>query len=622
MRPFTRRIVPGLLLVALFLPGARAAAAEVNLFVASRAFIVSVAPVDEESRNADNSVLYQRRGDDGEWISVGPCQKMTRPDGEVRFTREISVDADGAYQYTSRPVVRDRIISPPDKASTAQAVVIVDTLAPTAEFLAPDENHGVMPGATVGIAWVSSDENLAERPSALFYSTDGGASWNRIAGELPAQGEHLWNAPADLAGAAVLRVTAIDRAGNLGRSARKLVALKRPSRGEPAKPAETVAKKEDDAPPAPEKKDLRDPNRSWLYYLMAINLMRQDKPADALQYYWLSVKEDPGFIDAWADIGLAYIDLGAYKTAREVLTQTRERAPERIDLMHLMGETYHAEGMAGLGSAKLAEDRVRAKGRIDQAVEWYGRALEKAAEEWKVAELAPSFYRLGEICYYVNLDRDGARAYWKKIMELHTPTPNPDLVLWTPKAQRDSAKKRHQRYTYLRVSLDAWQNWARGYLEQLDARERAGIRDLMPAQCIFAGACAPAYAMGGSAINPGRDDGRSLFSLPTQYGTSATVGASSAVAGGMPTVEMTMPAMSRSGTAVEDYSFYGKNTRDDRPNDAVYSGGRKRGGRSVFTGGPDAPPPPNPDPYAFPQRGGTAPWHGAGPYGNQLSRDW
>lgn len=584
--------------------------------VASRAYAVTVSPVDEESKQAETSVLYQRDGDDAEWRPLGECRKNVLSDGAVTFTREVEVNEDGLYYYTSRPVVGGAAQRPPNDSSPAQAAVLVDTLPPVAEFVAPPVDAAFGADETVTIGWRCRDENLPAYPAALAYSVDGGKSWLPLAANLPAIGEKPWLPPADVTGPVVLRLTAVDLAGNTGHAARGLeivVAEPEPAPTKPRDGGETVAKPEDkggDRGEDKDKEELASPNRSWLYYLMAVNLMRQNNPRDALQYYWLSVKEDPEFIDAWADIGLAYIDLGAYRTARDVVEQTMDKAPGRIDLIHLLGETYHAEGMAKLASAKAAEDRIEAKSLIDQAVDWYGKALDNAAEEWKLADRAASFYRLGEICYYVNLDRDGARAYWEKILSLHSPTPNSDLVLWSAPEKRGKARERYRQYTFKRVALEAWQNWARGYLEQLDARERAGIVDLMPAQKI--GSSRQSWLIDADAACG--DDGRSLFSLPSHMGSPSPVPTASGQA---------YPAPRKNRSAGE-YSFYAPRDsgKDKKRADRRESAMRDNSG-SVFSGGPDAPPPPNPDPYSFPQaQRPRAAWNDTQPYGDSPIMEW
>lgn len=649
----------------------RAAEATMRIHVADRHFAVTVTPVDAESRDAASAVLYMRQRADVPWVNVGTGQKRTSSSGEVAYTAEVKVDDDGVYFFTSRPVVGGKVVSQPAIDAAPQVTVVVDTLPPLAELTQPEDEMTVEPEDDVTLSWRTSDENLAERPVGLFYSFDGGKTWPRLAADLPPRGEFPWRAPAGMYGPFALRLEVADKAGNIGYAVRRLeVPFPPPPPGpelepeppqladlaplptpgpvpplsEPIVPAEILTAPE----PPPEK--IRDSRGSWLYYLMAVNLMRQNKPRDALQYYWLSVREDPDFINAWADIGLAYLDLGAYNSAREVVEQARDKAPDRIDLMHLLGETYHAEGMALLASAKSADDRRKAKGLIDEAIEWYGIALTRAADAWTLAERAPSYYRLGEICYFVNLDRDGARAYWKKILDLHAPAPNQDLVRWSTAKNRELVNERQQRQTYQWVALETWQNWARGYINQLDARERAGIVDLMPPQPVGAPGRAMAGAGGAAggqagAGGPGGgsgaaaaecDDGRSLFSLRAQDMAP-------------PKPPPPPPAQPRSSSmryespTAQNYSFYGSPSANAgakrgtgewcdtspttycEPIQSMNGGMSGRGGASMFSGGaPKRPPPANPDPYAFPRRN-SAPvpeWMGCEPYGNRPMSGW
>ncbi len=614
-----------LLLLAVAASGAPAAESGGNkrLYVASHSYDIAIAPVDDASANAEKALLYTRRAAGEEWKELGEGEKIILPNGDVRFTRGVDVEQDGLYEYTSRPVVGGAVAEPPARDSLPQATVVVDTIPPKAEILLPDEDGAVAPGERLTLSWSVADENLADAPGVFTYSTDGGRSWNLIERSLAREGITHWIAPKDMTGAALVRLAAMDLAGNVGRDVRR---METPETARPEAAPPAVADGGDGAEDGTgddADAKLRDPNRSWLYYLMAVNLMRQNKPADALHYYWLSVKADPDFVNAWADIALAYIDLGAFATARDVTEQTMEQAPDRIDLLHLMGETFHAEGMAALGGAASPEERMRAKGLIDQAVMWYGQALDRAAGEWRLAERAASFYRLGEVCYYVNMDRDGARAYWEKILSLHTPPPNSDMILWSPKGGREKEKKRQERYTYQRVALETWKEWARGYLEQMAARERAGILDLMPAQRVGAGRAGAraetALAHSGNAMNPGRGDGRSLFSLSANSGSAEGVAISAGVAGGAgyDAEQAAMAAHMNERPMTDGYSFYARDERGaaarrrGRPAD----GGGNRSAFSTERGGAPAQPA---DPYSFPQGGrGHAPWNSALPYGNK-----
>ncbi len=608
--------------LAMFFVSAMCGAGELHLYVNSRSFDVAVAPVDEQSAAAEQAILYARTGVNEEWESLGPCRKIVLPNGEVRFTREIDVDHDGIFLYTSRPVVGGEVTEPPGLNDPAQASVVVDTLPPTVEMVLPPEGSEARGGETVALSYIISDEYLADDPGVLTFSTDGGRSWNLVERGLPAEGDLTWTTPADVSGPTVLRMAAVDRAGNVGRAVRsvelapavttRLVPIEDgPPVTVPDEVAEVVTPRE----PVVEKE--RDPNASWLYYLMALNQMRQNKPAEALQYYWLSVKADPEFINAWADLALAYNELGAHRTARDIIDQTRAKAPDRIDLVHLLGETFHAEGMGKLRSARTTEERMQAKAAIDQAVGWYGKALDLASEDWRLAESAPTFYRLGEICYYVNLDRDGARAYWEKILSLHEPAPNSDLLKWSRSPDKSLERRRYERNTYRYVALQTWQNWAKGYLHQLDSRERAGILDLLAAGQSALDACpapAPSLAYAGNAMNPGRGDGRSLFSLPAQVGGAGGVVIGSATAGG----PGSMAAHINQPPVTDGYSFYAKEERTETP----VRGRRGRKTRSMFSG-VERPPQPNPDPYAFPAGNrGTAAWNAPLPYGNEPIANW
>ncbi|MDR3212290.1 MAG: tetratricopeptide repeat protein [Planctomycetota bacterium] len=596
-------LVLGLTTLLFFHAGAQGGDLVSGVYVAEHEFVVTVSPVDQESRNAESSDLYQREDSHDTWVNLGNCRKITLPDGDVRFVRRVEVERDGVYLFISRPVVKGASSTPPETDSLPQARVVVDTLPPTVEITSPDQDTATA-GELINPAWLARDENLGDHPVSLSWSADGD-DWQVIASALPGESESEWRLPEQLSGPVSLRVSATDLAGNLGETRRQLEVS-------PLEPTPSVTVVE--SPATPEKPEVATPddgdtaqlnrNRSWLYYLMAINLMRQDKPKDALQYYWLAVKEDPELIDAWLDIVLAYTDVGAYQTAREVARQTMDRAPDRFDLMHLMGETFQAEAMRLMSTARTGEERARASDLAHQAVEWYSKALEKASEEWRLAEQAASYYRLGEICYYINMDRDGARAYWYKILDLHSPTPNPDLVLWSGPKDRPLARKRLQNQTYHRVALETWQNWARGYVGQLDERERRGMLDLTPLvkPDVFQEKLASAW---GGEYNPDRPDGRSLFSLPSQYGSPSPVPVRDNAA-------RSIPAAPKSEYSIYSHPERVEKTRRPRPS-------RRSSGLSQFSGGPDVTPSSPPDPYDFPLGGRARPnpaWLGSGPYGD------
>jgi len=216
--------------------------------------------------------------------------------------------------------------------------------------------------------------------------------------------------------------------------------------------------------------------KAWVWYVKAVGLVRSGRPKDALVYYWRAVEADEGLVNAWADMALVYNELGAPQTARETLARARELEPDRADLIHLEAETYHFEGMMKLANANAASARAEARVLLSRAAELYGRALDAGRREWQLAARAPTFFRLGELCYYVNHDPEGARAYWRRILELHSPTPNSDPPLFPLAGERAL----RERQTAMWVELGTWQAWARGLLLQLDAMERAGVVPVRP----------------------------------------------------------------------------------------------------------------------------------------------
>ncbi|MDR1612782.1 MAG: hypothetical protein LBT97_08360 [Planctomycetota bacterium] len=438
------------------------------LYFAGREYVVTVSPLDEESRNAENADLYERSGVEAAWKNLGRSERIVLPDGGVRFLKLVKVDLDGVYRYTSRPVVGGETSSPPGPDSPPQAVVVVDALPPRVRIVRPPDPARAVAGEAMGIAWVVLDENLDEFPAVLQWSRDDGDVWRLLADNLLPAGEMVWPVPSDVSGRMLLKLVAADMAGNRGSSV-KLVEV---GGGTPV--------------PAPIPGDgacvaecpQYDGNEAWSHYLMAADLMRRNLPLEALPYYWRSAREDPDFLDVWADIGLAYIEAGAYKTARETLLGAMRRSPGRIDLRLLMGESFQAEGMGLLARSGFGEDRNAALQLIEGAEGWYERAVEAASRESRPSESAAALYRLGEIRCFVENDRDGARVYWRKVLEL--PGPQPDAAL-PEGAAEDSRYRRHAR---MRAALDAWRNWARGYLEQLDALERAGSDEPMRARKI------------------------------------------------------------------------------------------------------------------------------------------
>jgi len=263
-----------------------------------------------------------------------------------------------------------------------------------------------------------------------------------------------------------------DLAGNVGVALRELTVTPPADPIPPEPEPETVIAV---APPEPET-GISPEAMARVWYIKAVGLVRSGRPKDALVYYWRAVEADERMVNAWADMAILYNEFGAHNTARETLARARELEPNRADLIHIEAETWHFEGMAKLAKANSASVRAEAQTLLARAAELYGRALDAGRREWLLAARAPTYFLLGELCYYVNHDPAGARAYWSRILELHSPTPNIDPPLFPFENERAL----RERQTSMWVELGTWQTWARGLVMQLDAMERAGIVPVAP----------------------------------------------------------------------------------------------------------------------------------------------
>ncbi|OQA45590.1 MAG: Ser-Thr-rich glycosyl-phosphatidyl-inositol-anchored membrane family protein [Chloroflexi bacterium ADurb.Bin325] len=129
--------------------------------------------------------------------------------------------ADGvAYALRSRATDFAGLVETP----AAGIRFTVDTTAPTVSLTAPADGDFWAGGRTQTITWQASDNvGLATNPITITFSGDGGATWEVIAGQQPNTGAYAWPAPPVDRDAAIIRVEAVDRAGNRGNSQRTFV---------------------------------------------------------------------------------------------------------------------------------------------------------------------------------------------------------------------------------------------------------------------------------------------------------------------------------------------------------------------------------------------------------------
>jgi hypothetical protein len=126
----------------------------------------------------------------------------------------VDVSEDGLYGFTL--VARSGTglgKAPPKTGDVPQVWVEVDVIRPEVRLLAAETScTGKSP--SVSIRWSASDKNLAPRPITLSYAEKPEGPWKPIAAKLENTGNYTWDLGAEGPHRFVVRVEAVDRAGN------------------------------------------------------------------------------------------------------------------------------------------------------------------------------------------------------------------------------------------------------------------------------------------------------------------------------------------------------------------------------------------------------------------------
>jgi uncharacterized repeat protein (TIGR02543 family) len=98
--------------------------------------------------------------------------------------------------------------------SLSYTATFADTALPVIALLSPQGNDAWVYGSTQPVTWSASD-NVGVASVTIEYSTSGeGGPWLPVASGLPNTGSYDWTVPAPATPTAVVRVTALDAAGN------------------------------------------------------------------------------------------------------------------------------------------------------------------------------------------------------------------------------------------------------------------------------------------------------------------------------------------------------------------------------------------------------------------------
>lgn len=107
--------------------------------------------------------------------------------------------------------------APPGPGTQPQQWVRIDRSAPVVQLLElrPDERFDL--NRELRLRWKTEDDNLGDRPVALYYRTEQTRSYQPIAKMLSPTGTYRWTVPQGVSGRLDIKITATDQAGNRGR---------------------------------------------------------------------------------------------------------------------------------------------------------------------------------------------------------------------------------------------------------------------------------------------------------------------------------------------------------------------------------------------------------------------
>ncbi len=417
------------------------------------------------------------------WTKYGEDQDLTSPfeflptkEGEFYFS---IVVYDKAGNNSGLPV---------SGVSGLSAPLYVDFTPPKVTLEQPRGGEFLSSAEPLIIKYRVMDKHLPLKPVSIYASSKGGkiGSWKLIASDLPFEYEYKYKLPNTNIENLAIKVTARDMVGLVGSdisdkpihvrtdkpsvSITGIVVPKNSGYSVSDCPQPSTSKvvnssvKTNIAQETIQKNKRCAINRekethskaAFIAFTMAGNLVRQGRTKDALRYYMTALSSDPKFIDAMSDSALIYKALGDYKQAKKMLLRAINIAPERPKLYHNLAEVYQSEGFDLLKIGKYTEGMMQ----VSKAVKEYGNAIDFAEKSGKLSGRAASFFRLGEISFFANSDIEGAKSYWLKVINLHTPSPDPL-----------DTEQDYQHYTQLKIELNTWQNWALQYLKQLKNRE-------------------------------------------------------------------------------------------------------------------------------------------------------
>ena len=178
---------------------------------------VSAEIIDADSRaisgtaESDSVVtIYTDPNNDGD-KSDGSVVGSGISGGAFAISVPLVQNADNNFLATSTDVAGNES-TPSDVATITE-----DSIAPVVNVNFPDGGELFAAGDSVDITWTfATDAHLSAAPISIYYSDDNGGSYNLIASNEANDGTYSWTAPDINSGQVLIKITALDEAGNVG----------------------------------------------------------------------------------------------------------------------------------------------------------------------------------------------------------------------------------------------------------------------------------------------------------------------------------------------------------------------------------------------------------------------
>lgn len=176
--------------------------------VGSRIFQLGYRLQDVGPSGVSQVELYITEDNGRKWYRYGTDEDCQSP-------VTVEVPGDGVYGFAIGVKSGTGLgTDPPRDGESPTILVTVDQTPPRIEMLPLEQGRG-RNFNKVRIPWRYLEENPAERPITLFYSTTGQAPWLPIAGPLENSGSYVWTIGGQPPPRVYVRIEARDAAGNV-----------------------------------------------------------------------------------------------------------------------------------------------------------------------------------------------------------------------------------------------------------------------------------------------------------------------------------------------------------------------------------------------------------------------